>query len=379
MAMALAVAKNPGLVEPNPQVGAVLVRKDKVIATGRHEHFGGPHAEVNALRKAGRKAEGATLYVNLEPCCTFGKTPPCTDALLAAQVAHVVIGAPDPTQGRSVQMLRRAGIRVTTGILKEEALRLNAPFYKLKLWRQPYVIAKWAMSLDGKIATRTGDSRWISCPESRHLVHRLRSVVDGVLVGVGTVLADDPTLTPRLEAFDERVTPRRRKLLNKALAAGKPPFHRIVLDSTARTPLASKLVKTAHKAKTLIAVSHAAPSRRCRLLEGQGCEVLHCKAKKGRVYIEDLLRQLAVRRLTNVLVEGGGAVLGSFFEADCVDQVMIFIAPKIIGGAGALGPLGGLGVNEMVNALELKGVRIERSGIDALIHGYTRNANDYLT
>ena len=378
MAMALATAGNPGLVEPNPQVGAVIVKGGKVAATGRHEYFGGPHAEVNALRKAGRRAEGATLYVTLEPCCTFGKTPPCTDAIVAANVAHVVIGAPDPTQKRGVRMLRRAGIRVTTGVLKEKAVRLIAPFYKLHLRRRPYVIAKWAMSLDGKIATRTGDSRWISCAESRRRVHELRSVVDGIVVGIGTVLADDPMLTPRLEDFGERPSAKRQALLAKARAAGKPPYHRIVLDSAARTPPDSRLVKTAREFKTLIAVTPDAPPRRCRRLEQCGCELVCCRANGGRVDIEDLLGILGKRRLTSILVEGGSAVLGAFFDAGAVDQVMVFIAPKIIGGDGAPGPLGGEGAEKIVDSMKMTDVTVSQSGVDVLIEGYTREAAEYL-
>ena len=386
MKMALAAARNPGLVEPNPQVGAVLVRGGRVIARGRHEYFGGPHAEVNALRKAGRRAEGATLYVSLEPCCTFGKTPPCTDAIIAAKVAHVVIGAPDPTQKRGVRMLRRAGIHVTTGVMKEEAVRLIAPFYKLHLRRQPYVIAKWAMSLDGRIATRSGDSRWVSCEESRRRVHEVRSVVDGIVVGIGTVLADDPMLTARLEEFAGRGKhwlqapsgTQRGALLEKALAAGKPPYHRIVLDSRARTPLGSRLVKTAREVKTLIAVTPDAPARRCRRLAESGCEVVCCRADGGRVDVEDLLGMLGRRRLTNLLVEGGSAVLGAFFDAGAVDQAMVFIAPKIIGGSGAVGAMGGAGAEKVIDSLKMMDVTVNRSGEDVVIEGYTRHPAEYV-
>ena len=391
--MALEAARNPGLVEPNPQVGAVLVRGGRVIARGRHEYFGGPHAEVNALRKAGRRAQGATLYVSLEPCCTFGKTPPCTDAIIAAKVAHVVIGAPDPTQKRGVRMLRRAGIRVTTGVLKEEAVRLIAPFYKLSLQRRPYVIAKWAMSLDGKIATRSGDSRWISCAESRRRVHEVRSVMDGIVVGIGTVLADDPMLTARLGEFKTNgVCPyfskkhwlqatsgtQRKSLLARALAAGKPPYHRIVLDSRARTPLGSRLVKTAREVKTLIAVTPEAPPRRCRRLAESGCEVVCCRSEGGRVDIEDLLGMLGRRRLTNLLVEGGSAVLGAFFDAGAVDQAMVFIAPRLIGGSGAVGAMGGAGAEKVIDSLKMMDMKVGRSGEDVVIEGYTREAMEYL-
>ncbi len=381
MSMALEVAKNPGLVEPNPQVGAVVVKDGRVVARGRHEHFGGPHAEVNALRKAGRGAQGGTLYVNLEPCCTHGKTPPCTDAVIAAKVAQVVIGAPDPTQGEGGRLLSRAGIRVIRDVLREESLRLNAPFYKLRLQRRPYVIAKWAMTLDGKIATRTGDSRWISCETSRARVHAVRSVVDGVLVGVGTVLADDPALTarPGKGALSASGLARREALLGKARAAGKPVYHRIVLDARARTPLNSVLARTARRVKTLIAVTDEAGARRRRLLEQAGCEIARCKGTGGRVDIDRLLRLLGERNLTNILVEGGSETLGSFFDAGAVDQLMVFAAPKIAGGAEAFTPAAGRGAARMAEALAIRQMRAESCGSDVLIEGYLREASDYLT
>lgn len=363
--------RGEGRVEPNPMVGAVLVRNDRVLAEGWHGRFGGPHAEIEALRACAVRhgadaARGATCYVTLEPCCHHGKTPPCTDALIAAGVARVVAAMRDPfpeVAGRGIRTLRRAGVRVDVGLLEEQAAWVNRAFVHRVTTGRPWVTLKWAQSLDGKIATHAGASRWISSEASRREVHRLRGRMDAVIVGVGTVLADDPELTCR------HVRPRRVAT-------------RVVLDSRLRTPHSAKLVYTAKQTPTLIFTSAAAPSARRKALERAGCEVcivaswrmrsatLSKRASLPRMYRtatvserrvpprlirtatvrqrpllspRAVLDELGRRNMTNVLVEGGGCVLGSFFDAGLADEAVVFVAPCLIGGAAAPGPLHGLG------------------------------------
>jgi len=348
--------RGEGCVEPNPMVGCVIVRDDETIAEGWHERFGGPHAEIHALQKAGDRARGATAYVSLEPCCHHGKTPPCSDALLAAGVSRVVIAMADPfpqVDGGGAEQLRAAGVDVTVGIAEAEARRLNAPYLKLVERGRPWVIAKWAMTLDGRIATRTGDSQWISGAASRAIVHRLRGRVDGILVGRGTAEADDPLLTAR-PPQDE--TPRR-------VAA------RIVVDSQASLARGSRLVQTAAEAPVLVVAGPAAPAENVARLREAGCEVLRCESERREERLEQLLDELGRRRMTNVLVEGGAGLLGSLFDAGAVDEVHVFIAPKIVGGAAALSPIGGGGIAEMNDALSLEDVQVERTGDDLYVRG----------
>jgi diaminohydroxyphosphoribosylaminopyrimidine deaminase/5-amino-6-(5-phosphoribosylamino)uracil reductase len=317
-----------GHVEPNPLVGAVLVRDDKIVGASWHAKFGGPHAEINALAEAGADARGATLYVTLEPCCHHGKTPPCTDAVIAAGVARVVSAMEDPfpqVAGQGAARLCAAGIPVEFGLLAPEARRQNAPYLKLLTTGLPFVHAKWAMSLDGKIATLTGDSKWISNEASRRRVHELRGRMDGILIGVGTALADDPLLTAR--------------------PAGPRMPCRVILDSQARLPATSQLVQTAREAPTLVVVGEGVASGQ---LTKAGCEVLALPwAGDGRPDIRALLQELGRRRWTNLLVEGGAGVLGSFFDANLVDEIHAFIAPKILGGAGAKSPVAGIGLSSV--------------------------------
>ncbi len=331
MLRALALAeKGRGRVEPNPLVGCVLVGRSNVVAEGWHRRFGGPHAEADALNRCRGATAGVTAYVTLEPCAHHGKTPPCADALIAARVARVVVPVADPfpaVAGKGFRRLRRAGIRVDVGLRRDEAVRLNAPFFKLRTRGLPWVILKWAQSLDGKIATRTGDSRWITGKPARREAHRLRARVDAVIVGIGTVLADDPMLTCR------HVRPRR-------IAA------RLVVDSRLRTPLRSKLVQTAREVPTVIATTRAARQEqggRVARLERAGCEIIALRSRAGRVDLHALLEAAGQREWTNVMVEGGGRLLGGFFDAGLADEALAFVAPRLIGGAGAPGPLGGTG------------------------------------
>ncbi len=349
MRRALALAeRGRGYVEPNPLVGAVVVRDGQVVGEGWHQRYGEAHAEVNALATAGAAAHGATLYVTLEPCCHQGKTPPCTDSVLRSGIRRVVIGMADPfpqVAGKGLEILRNAGLEVVAGICETEARQLNAPYLKLLATGRPYVHAKWAMTLDGKIATRTGDSRWISNETSRRRVHELRGRMDAILVGVGTVLADDPMLTAR--------------------PPGPRTATRIVLDSLGRMPAASQLVRTARETPTLIATL-GNPSAELR---SQGCEVLSLPAAEAGVSVPALLDELGRRRMTNILVEGGAGVLGSFLDGRLMDEVHVFIAPKLVGGSGAKAPLGGLGVAKIAEALSLTDCRVEILDDDIHLNG----------
>ncbi len=341
-----------GAVEPNPAVGAVIVTDDLVlVGEGWHQAFGGPHAEIHALRQAGDAARGATLFVTLEPCCHFGKTAPCTQAVLAAGIRRVVVGATDPNPqvaGQGVRDLMAARVEVETGLLRREAEAIIAPFRKLMTTNRPWVIAKWAMTLDGKLATKTGDSRWISNEASRKLVHELRGRMDAIVVGIGTALADDPLLTAR--------------------PAGLRTALRVVIDSQARLPVNSQLVTTARQIPLLVAVTESAPSERVEKLQSNGVEVLKFPVDvAGKLSLNALLMELGRRRCTNVLVEGGGALLGSLFDQRLIDEVYAFIAPKVIGGDAMA--IGGDGLAAMHDALALNDSEVRVLNGDVLIHG----------
>lgn len=321
-------ALGQGRVEPNPMVGAVVVDDDlRLLGEGYHQQFGGPHAEIHAQQQAAERARGATIYVTLEPCCHHGKTPPCTAAILNAGIKRVVVAALDPfpkVAGQGVAQLKAAGVAVDVGLLEAEAVQLTAPFRTLIQQQRPFVIAKWAMSLDGKLASRTGESKWISNAASRAIVHQIRGRMDGILVGIGTALADDPLLTAR--------------------PAGPRISTRIILDSQARLPLTSQLVQTAREIPTLVFVTPQAAIDRVAALKSAGVEVVSIAADSDdRPSLVACLKDLGQRRMTNLLVEGGSQVLGTFFDQGLVDEAHIFIAPKIIGGERALCPVGGEG------------------------------------
>lgn len=324
MRRALELARRgEGRVEPNPMVGAVVASASgEVLGEGWHDVFGGPHAEVVALGAAGAAARGGTLFVTLEPCCHHGKTPPCSAAIIAAGISRVVVAAGDPfpeVAGGGIAGLRAAGVAVETGLLEAEAVRLTAPFRTLVTAGRPWVIAKWAVSLDGRLAAAPGGDRWISSPESQAMVHAVRGRVDGVLVGIGTALADDPLLTARPEG------PRR------AL--------RIVLDGTARLPLEGRLLRSARDWPLLAAVGPTAPRERVEALRAAGCEIWQSAASEAGDRLEALLGELGRRRHTSLLVEGGAAVLGSLFARGLVDEVHAFTAAKILGGSGVPLPI----------------------------------------
>lgn len=346
-------ARGQGRVEPNPMVGCVLAHDGREIASGWHERHGGPHAEVTALTAAATAdTHDATAYVTLEPCCHQGKTPPCTEALINAGVRRVVAAMPDPfpqVAGGGLRRLSEAGIRVEVGCLEEEARRLNAPYLKLVTQKRPWVIAKWAMSLDGKLAARSGHSRWISGPDAREIVHRLRGRVDAILVGSGTAEADDPLLTAR--------------------PPGPRVATRIVVDSLCQLPLRSQLVRTAHDAPVLVAVGPEANERNMSRLQDLGCEVLPFAASTRYERLLQLLDELGRRRLTNVLVEGGARVLGGLFDARQIDEVHVFIAPKLIGGERALSPIGGAGLDRVPELPQLVDRKVEMIGDDVYVRG----------
>ncbi|MFM9058004.1 MAG: bifunctional diaminohydroxyphosphoribosylaminopyrimidine deaminase/5-amino-6-(5-phosphoribosylamino)uracil reductase RibD [Planctomycetaceae bacterium] len=324
MRRALEIARRgEGRVEPNPMVAAVVLGADgSVVAEGWHDRFGGPHAEAMALAAAGDRARGATLVVTLEPCCHHGKTPPCADAIVAAGIARVVVAAGDPfpaVAGGGIATLRAAGIDVETGLLEAEARRLTAPFRKLVTTGTPWVIAKWAVTRDGRVALPPGGDRWISSPESRALVHALRARVDAIAVGSGTVLADDPLLTARPEPGAVTETALR-------------PLVRIVLDGRARLPVSSRLVRTARESPVLVAVGPDAPTDRIAALRAAGCEVWRSPAAAPAGRLRDLLAELGRRQLTNLLVEGGPQVFRTLFNAGLADETWAFVAPREAGG-----------------------------------------------
>jgi diaminohydroxyphosphoribosylaminopyrimidine deaminase / 5-amino-6-(5-phosphoribosylamino)uracil reductase len=348
-------ARGQGSVEPNPMVGAVVVRDGLVIGEGYHRRFGQAHAEVDALANCSGPVKGATLYVTLEPCCHQGKTPPCTKAIVAAGLARVVAAMQDPfpqVAGRGLAELTSAGIQTEVGLLEAEAAALNAPYLKLIRTGIPWIIAKWAMTLDGKLATRDGDSRWISSEASRAIVHKLRGRMDAIVVGRGTAIADDPLLSAR--------------------PAGPRIPVRVVVDSLAQLPSESQLVRTASEAPVLVAVGPAAPRQRCEQLKSLGVDVFACSAAPPQERLLELLGELGRRRLTNVLVEGGGQLLSSLFDAGQIDEVHAFIAPKLIGGSAAPTALSGEGVPQMRLARHLVEPEIEFPGGDIYISGRIR-------
>jgi diaminohydroxyphosphoribosylaminopyrimidine deaminase/5-amino-6-(5-phosphoribosylamino)uracil reductase len=340
-------------------VGCVIVRGGEIVGEGFHERFGGQHAEVSALAAAGERADGATAYVTLEPCCHHGKTPPCTEALVDAGIKRVVAAVEDPfpkVAGRGFAALRAAGIRYDVGVRAAEANWLIAPYRKLINTGRPWVIAKWAMTLDGKLATRTGDSKWISSEASRAVVHQLRGRVDAVVVGSGTAGIDDPLLTAR---------PANHADLKRVAT-------RIVVDSAASLCNESRLVQTAADAPVLVAASSDANASAVDRLVKQCVEVYRCSGSSHEERLHSLLDELGRRRMTNVLVEGGGRLLGSLFDIGAVDEVHVFIAPKFSGGADALSPVGGAGIDRMTAALQLADIAIEELDGDVYIHGRVR-------
>jgi diaminohydroxyphosphoribosylaminopyrimidine deaminase/5-amino-6-(5-phosphoribosylamino)uracil reductase len=353
MRMACRLAeKAAGRTSPNPMVGAVLVRDGKIIGSGFHPFAGGDHAEIVALKKAGNKANGATLYINLEPCSHYGRTPPCTGSLIAAGVKEVVVGMEDPNplvSGKGLRALVRAGIKVRTGVLHEECRVLNEAFTKLITHRVPFVTLKLAASLDGKIATATGDARWISCEESRATVHLLRNKYDAVVVGAGTVIADNPQLTCRI-------------------AGGRDPW-RIILDARLRIPLNAEFLRGRGKDKNLIVTSDTAPAGKIRALKNLGAMVWRLPAREGAVRWLPLLKKLAKIGIASVLIEGGATTAAGALKEKMVDKMLLFYAPRLLGGDGRY-MIDSLGIEHIKQSVMLQNLKVQKSGADLLISGY---------
>ena len=351
MLRALELARK-GKTSPNPMVGAVLVKNNRIIAEGFHSRAGGPHAEVVALRKAGGKARGADLYVNLEPCCHIGRTPPCTDAIIQSGVTRVFAGMKDPNklvQGKGIRILKAAGIKVSAGLMKKDCEKLNEVFVKVMKTGMPFVTVKTAMSLDGKIATREGDSQWISGVKSRDFVHELRNQNDAILVGTNTILKDNPQLTCRLK---------KKRGMHPA---------RIILDRRNRIPLTAKVFANSKAHRVVYVSGSKLSTKREQLLKTKKIEVLKVKTLKSGFDLKQLMKLLAQKELNSILIEGGGEINSSAFEAGIVNRIFAFISPILVGGQQAPSPIGGEGVAKITKAMRLDNMKVILIGDDLMV------------
>lgn len=351
IALSLA-AKGAGSVNPNPLVGAVIVHNNTVIGNGYHEHYGGPHAEINAMSNAVGSIKGATIYVTLEPCSHHGKTPPCADALINAQISKVFVAMVDPNPlvaGQGIEKLRENGIEVEVGLLETEARELNRVFIKYIETQKPYVVLKSAMSLDGKIATYTGNSKWISCEKSRQYVHTLRNELKGIMVGVNTVITDDPELITRLDN-----------------GKGRNPV-RIVVDSRGRIPLAAKILQNPHDNPIIIAATAQFPERKRVFLEESGHMVLILPEANGQVDLISLMDELGKLKIDSILLEGGGTLNESALKSGIVDEVQFIIAPLLLGGRDAISPVEGIGFKTVDDGILLHQLTTRQLGNDILV------------
>lgn len=353
MKRALELAKlGWGYTNPNPLVGAVIVKDSRIIGEGYHEYFGGPHAEINAIKNAKEDVKGAQLYVTLEPCCHHGKTPPCVDAIIKSGIQDVYIAMEDPNSfvsGKGIKYLKEAGLNVYTGILKNEAQKLNEIFIKYITTKIPYVILKSAMTVDGKIATTIGDSKWITNEKSREHVHMLRGRVMAIMVGVNTVIKDNPYLTARIRGL-------------------KSPT-RIIIDSQGRIPLDSNVLCD-RSAKTIIATTKKMPVDKINKLRNLAIDIIIVDSIDGKVNLKELIKVLGTMGIDSVLIEGGGTLNYSALKEGIVDKVMFYIAPKIIGGSNALTPVEGNGIDYIKDAIKLNDIEITKFDDDILITGY---------
>ncbi|MBW1782912.1 MAG: bifunctional diaminohydroxyphosphoribosylaminopyrimidine deaminase/5-amino-6-(5-phosphoribosylamino)uracil reductase RibD [Deltaproteobacteria bacterium] len=347
--------KGLGRTSPNPMVGAVIVREGAVVAKGYHRRAGLPHAEIEALRRVGHVSPGDTLYVTLEPCNHVGRTPPCTQAILNSGIRRVVVGMKDPNPsvaGGGCAFLKAHDIEVTVGVLETECRRLNEDFLTFVLHRRPFVIAKSALTMDGWTATSTGHSKWITNDTSRAFVHRLRDRVDAVMVGIGTVLSDDPSLTTRLSR-----------------GRGKDPL-RIIVDTHLKTPLDAKIVTQRSTADTLIVIGQNERTGDREAFQTQGVSILVCPAKGGRIDLSALMTRLGEMSVSSLLVEGGAAITGTMLRERLIDKFYIFVAPKLLGGDDGIPMAAGPGPKTMDASLVLKEIKVKRFGDDTLIRGY---------
>lgn len=359
MKQALSLAKLAlGQVSPNPAVGAVIVKDGEVVGQGYTQPPGSWHAEVMALKQAGEKARGAALYVTLEPCCTYGRTPPCTDAIITAGISEVHLATLDPNPavcGKGCDALELEGIKIHLGEHEEEARDINEAYTKFITTGIPFVTAKFAMSLDGKIATKTGDSQWISGNEARKYVHSLRYVSDAIMTGANTVIADDPRLTCRYGGIGGRTR--------------KQPL-RVIIDGKGRTPPTAHLF--GEPGRTMLVLGESVSAEKKDKLGQAGAELLELPDDDKQVDLHALMKALGKRQVTSVLVEGGGILLGSLFDLGLVDKVVAFVAPIVIGGAQARTPVAGLGIERLADSVRLERVTVEKFGDDIMVSGYVK-------
>ena len=353
MKEAIRLAKNgTGRVNPNPLVGAVIVKNGSIIARGFHEKFASAHAEVNAINSTKECLEGTTMYVTLEPCSHFGKTPPCVDLIIEHRISEVIVGILDPNPlvaGEGIKNLRAHGIKVTVNVLEEEIREMNRYFLKYITTKTPFVVMKTAMTFDGKIATKTGDSKWVSCESSRELVHQLRHEMMGIMVGIGTVLSDNPSLTTRLK---------NHKGLNP-----RP----IIIDSTGRFPLDAKMINEHQPGHIILVTTKSLNSEKEAAFIRSGIKIIKTPLYSGRVNLNILMIELGKLGMDSILLEGGQTLNASAIEQGIVDEVISFIAPKIVGGKTGYTPVGGIGVTYMKDAYKLEFLDVQRIGQDVMI------------
>jgi len=348
--------KGAGFTSPNPMVGTVMVKDNVIVGKGYHTNSGKLHAEIKALQEAGSQAEGATVYVNLEPCCHYGKTPPCVQELITAKVVRVVICTKDPNplvNGRGIEELRSHNIDVTIGILADKAKKLNEFFFKFITSGRPFVILKAALSLDGKIATKTGQSQWISNESSREFVHKMRNRVDAVMVGAGTILKDNPSLTARIKSQKSR-NPKR-----------------IILDNLLQIPLGAHIFTQTSDAENIIVTTHKASREKLKGFEERGARIILTQSQnRNMVDLEDMIKQLGKLSLASIMIEGGHTINAAALKAKIVDKIIFFIAPIIIGGKTAPGVVSGDGIIHLKDAIKLNNIEINHFGNDLMVEGY---------
>lgn len=348
--------RGKGYTNPNPLVGAVIVKNDKIIGEGYHGFYGGPHAEINAFKNASEDVKEATMYVTLEPCSHFGKTPPCANNIIDKGISKVIIGMKDPNPlvaGKGIEILKSNGIEVKVGVLEDEVRKLNEIFIKYITEKRPFCILKTAMTLDGKIASNTGDSKWITNEVSRNYVHHIRHQVSAIMVGIGTVFADNPSLTTRLDN------------------GGLDPI-RVIVDTNGRIPLDAKVLNIKSDAKTIVATTEKIDHKKIKAIEEKGGKIIITPLKDRKVDLDDLMDQLGKMKVDSVLIEGGSTLNYSALEYGIVDKVLSFISPKIIGGNDAKTPVGGKGRTYIKEAFTLKDMAISRFQEDIMIEGYLR-------